>query len=89
MKVLLEMRPALDGYAGIPQEARLLFRGLRTLDGASVEGLIQSSGKVLAKGLPTTPSSWLGPLSADKKDCLFTQTPVDLVADVAGWSVAG
>ena len=29
------------------------------------------------------------PLSADKKVCLFTQTPVDLVADVAGWSVAG
>ena len=28
MKVLLELRPALDGHSGIPQETRLLFRGL-------------------------------------------------------------
>ncbi|MES2682536.1 MAG: glycosyltransferase family 1 protein [Pseudomonadota bacterium] len=54
MKVLLEMRPALDGHAGIPQETRLLFRGLAKLDGVEVEGLIQSSTLVLAKGLPTT-----------------------------------
>ena len=26
MKILLELRPALDGHAGIPQETRLLFR---------------------------------------------------------------
>lgn len=53
LKILLEMRPALDGHAGIPQETRLLFRGLRTLDGIDAEGLIQSSGHVLGKGLPT------------------------------------
>lgn len=52
MKILLEMRPALDGHAGIPQETRLLFRGLRLIEGMEVEGLIQSSGNVLAKGLP-------------------------------------
>jgi len=28
MKLLLELRPAFDGHAGIPQETRLLFRGL-------------------------------------------------------------
>lgn len=52
MKILLELRPALDGHAGIPQEARLLFRGLSTLDGMDVEGLLQSSARLLAPGLP-------------------------------------
>lgn len=56
-KILLEMRPALDGHAGIPQETRLLFRALRQIDGVEVEGLIQSSGNVLAKGLPAIASS--------------------------------
>jgi len=46
------MRPALDGHAGIPQATRLLFRGLRLIEEMEVEGLIQSSGNVLTKGLP-------------------------------------
>lgn len=52
MKILLELRPALDGHAGIPQETRLLFKGLNELDGVTVDGLIQSSSRVLARGLP-------------------------------------
>lgn len=52
MRVLLEMRPALDGHAGIPQETRLLFRTLQQLDGVHVDGLLQSSNRVLAGGLP-------------------------------------
>ena len=48
------MRPALDGHAGIPQETRLLFRGLAQLEGVEVEGLVQSGNQVLAKGLPMT-----------------------------------
>ncbi len=51
-RILLEMRPALDGHAGIPQETRLLFRGLRRIEGLEVEGLLQSSGHVLSRGLP-------------------------------------
>lgn len=51
LKLLLEMRPALDGHAGIPQETRLLFRGLSQLDGVEVEGLLQSSSRILARGL--------------------------------------
>ena len=50
--VLLEMRPALDGHAGIPQETRLLFRGLRRLPGIEPIGLIQHHGMVLSRGLP-------------------------------------
>ncbi len=49
-KILLEMRPALDGFAGIPQETRLLFRGMKTLDLFEVEGLLQHSGRHLSKG---------------------------------------
>ena len=56
MKLLLELRPALDGHAGIPQETRLLFRGLRMIEGLDVEGMIIHSGRVLAKGLPADPA---------------------------------
>jgi glycosyltransferase involved in cell wall biosynthesis len=64
LKILLEMRPALEGHAGIPQETRLLFRGLSMLDGVHVEGLLQSGDQVLARGLPTSGRGWFGPLSA-------------------------
>lgn len=52
LKVLLELRPALDKHAGIPQQTRLLFRGLSRLEGVKVEGLIQSSMNALREGLP-------------------------------------
>lgn len=51
LRLLVEMRPALDGHAGIPQETRLLFRGLSQLEGVEVEGLLQSSNRILARGL--------------------------------------
>ena len=51
LSVLLEMRPALDGYAGIPQETRLLFRGLCMMDSVEVEGLLQTSLRFLASGM--------------------------------------
>ena len=52
LKVLLEMRPALDGHAGIPQETRLLFRGLTQVPGVEVLGLLQSGNLVVEAGLP-------------------------------------
>jgi glycosyltransferase involved in cell wall biosynthesis len=61
------MRPALDGHAGIPQEARLLFRGLSLIDGVTVEGLIQSSGRILAEGLPAKPGFFSSELTEDKR----------------------
>lgn len=50
-RVLLELRPAFDGYQGIPQETRLLFRGLRTLNSVQVVGLLQTSQQFLSKGM--------------------------------------
>src|SRR5687768_15983172 len=45
------MRPALEGFAGIPQEVRLVFRGLRKLQGIEVEGLLQTSHRFLSPGV--------------------------------------
>jgi glycosyltransferase involved in cell wall biosynthesis len=49
VRVLLELRPAFEGHAGIPQEVRLLFRGLRQIPEVEVEGLIQSGGRALSR----------------------------------------
>lgn len=52
ISVLVEMRPALEGFAGIPQEVRLLFRGLRHIEGIEVDGLLQTSHRFLSAGMP-------------------------------------
>ncbi len=52
MKILLDLKPALDGFAGIPQETRILFRGLCALDQFAVEGLIQHGGRRLRPAIP-------------------------------------
>jgi glycosyltransferase involved in cell wall biosynthesis len=54
VKILLELRPAFDGHAGIPQETRLLFRGLAQIQALQVDGMLQSGGRLLAKGLPAS-----------------------------------
>ncbi|KAI3590488.1 Glycosyl transferase, group 1 family protein [Cupriavidus sp. U2] len=59
VNVLLEMRPALEGFAGIPQEARLLFRGLRMIESVEVEGMIQTSHRVLSRGTPLKQSRFV------------------------------
>ncbi|MEQ1486625.1 glycosyltransferase family 1 protein [Methyloglobulus sp.] len=47
-RILLDLKPALDGYAGIPQESRLLFAGLRSLvDKYDIEGLLQHGSETL------------------------------------------
>ena len=67
MKVLVELRPALDGHAGIPQETRLLFRLLVQIHGTQVEGLIQSSNKLLAPGLKVDAAGRLAETSNDRR----------------------
>ena len=78
MKILLELRPALDGHAGIPQETRLLFRGLRLIDGLDVEGMIIHSGRVLAKGLPADQAYANHPESADRQIYKLSRTIISL-----------
>jgi glycosyltransferase involved in cell wall biosynthesis len=67
LRVLLELRPALAGHAGIPQVTRLLFRSLASLDDLHVEGLLQSGERLLRPGLPPRGSNWFGGLSADQR----------------------
>lgn len=52
MKVLIDLRPAMGGHSGIPQETRLLFRSLVSLPGIDPVGLLQSGNLVLERGLP-------------------------------------
>jgi glycosyltransferase involved in cell wall biosynthesis len=67
LRVLLELRPALGGHAGIPQATRLLFRSLALLDDVRPEGLLQSPGQVLTSGLPSRGAGRFGTLSTDQQ----------------------
>ncbi len=49
--VLMDMRPALDGFYGIPQETRLLFSALAALPGLRVSGLLQMSTRRVKGGV--------------------------------------
>ena len=50
-KILVDLKPAFDGFAGIPQETRLLFTGWRRLQGLHTQGLIQHGGRRLRAAL--------------------------------------
>lgn len=52
VRILADLKPALDGYAGIPQETRLLFRHLQGLQGVACTGLLQHGGRLLCPALP-------------------------------------
>lgn len=47
----MELRPALDGYYGIPQETRLLFSALSRIPGIRLAGLLQMSKRSLRGGI--------------------------------------
>ncbi len=74
LRVLVDLKPALDGYAGIPQESRLLFRELVRLENLEVEGLIQHGGRRLRPGLKPDAAR----LSVDKRVDLLSKVVVSL-----------
>ncbi|MHB1660131.1 MAG: hypothetical protein ACYCRF_12665, partial [Acidithiobacillus sp.] len=51
LRVLMEMRPALDGFYGIPQETRLLYGVLSTLPELELSGLLQMSTRSVRGGV--------------------------------------
>jgi glycosyltransferase involved in cell wall biosynthesis len=67
LRILLELRPALGGHAGIPQATRLLFRSLASFTDVHLEGLMQSSERMLTCGLPIRRNGWFGGLSTDQE----------------------
>lgn len=66
LKVLIELRPAFEGHAGIPQETRLLFCGIAQLDGVEAQGLIQTGDRFLAPGLSVPPDASAPTLASDE-----------------------
>lgn len=79
IKVLLELRPALEGFAGIPQETRLLFRGLRNIEGIDVEGLLQTSYRRLARGTSLQPGLFEKQLSQSRRYNRFSNVIISMV----------
>ncbi|MGD9888333.1 MAG: glycosyltransferase family 4 protein [Halothiobacillaceae bacterium] len=51
LNIVMEMRPALDGFYGIPQETRLLFSALISQPEFSVSGLLQMSKRGVTGGV--------------------------------------
>lgn len=88
VRVLLEMRPAFEGHAGIPQETRLLFRGLNLIEELRVEGLLQSSGHVLARGLPAKPSTGSREMRRDRQLNRMSRVVVSLKKDLRNPHIA-
>ena len=83
VRVLIELRPALGGHAGIPQATRLLFRSLALLEDIRVEGLLQSAERSLTPGLPARRSRFLSPLSADQALNRLSRTVIAI--ETGGW----
>ncbi|MFN7139442.1 MAG: glycosyltransferase family 1 protein, partial [Limisphaerales bacterium] len=81
-----------EGFAGISQETRLLFRGLRKIQSVEVEGMLQTSNRFLARGTSLRPGlSGLfgGSLSQPKRYKRFsnvivsmTERPYDSLLDI-------
>lgn len=89
MKILLELRPAFDGHSGIPQETRLLFRGLAGLNGVEVVGLIQSSNLVVEAGTPRRRGVPVEGLTNDQRIDRLSQVVVSLQQGPASHRLEG
>lgn len=83
LRVLMELRPALAGHAGIPQATRLLFRNLAMLQDISVEGLLQTTEKVLSRGLPANAHRF-NRLSTDQEVNRLSRVVIAMEQDVWG-----
>lgn len=79
VKVLLEMRPAFEGFAGIPQEVRLLFRGLRKIDSVEVEGMLQTSRRRLARGTINKENFFSRRLSSARRFARYSNVIISLI----------
>ncbi len=82
ISILLEMRPAMEGFAGIPQEVRLLFKGLCELPHVTVEGMIQSPHRMLGKGTAIKQARFGKPLSAARRFNRMSKAVISLSEDI-------
>ncbi len=57
VRILVDLKPAMDGHAGIPQESRLLFAGLRRMrEEFETEGLLQDGSRHVPDGGTRAPA---------------------------------
>jgi len=80
IRVLAELRPALEGYAGIPLESRLLFRALCAMESLSVEGLLQAHTRHLARGTALRPGPFSPKLSPARRFNRYSRVAVSMSA---------
>jgi glycosyltransferase involved in cell wall biosynthesis len=85
LRILMELRPALDRYAGIPQATRLLFRALGLLENVQIEGLLQTAGLVLPPGLPVRERSWRRPFTRDQQLNRLGRVVIKMEQNARGW----
>ncbi len=85
-RVLAELRPALDGHFGIPQETRLLFSALAGLEGVDLRGLLQMSRRETRGGVA---SGSANSLSLPEQVHRYAQVVVSLKGGVAADWKAG
>lgn len=81
IKITMELRPALDGYYGIPHETRLLFSALAKLPQIELSGLLQMSRRMTRGGIDE------GKIHAQaEKVHRYSRTVVSLKgSSAAGW----
>jgi glycosyltransferase involved in cell wall biosynthesis len=48
----MELRPCFDGFAGIPQETRVLFSQFHDLDGVAVTGMLNHPARRIQRSVP-------------------------------------
>lgn len=60
IRVLAELRPAADGHAGIPHEARLIFALLARSQELEVDGLLNAHAEPISRSLLKTRSGIVG-----------------------------
>lgn len=76
--VLLELRPALDGHSGIPQETRLLFCGLAGMPDVQAVGLLGSGNLVVEPGLPVKAGQVAGGIGESERIDRLSRVVVSL-----------
>lgn len=83
-KIVVELRPALDGHYGIPQETRLLFSALAGLESVRLQGLLQMSTRSTLGGIAPEDS-----LPVAEEVHRFSRTVVSLKGNTAADWKAG
>lgn len=82
LRLLMELRPCFDGYAGIPQETRLLFGAFAAAPQIRLGGLL--NGGTSMGRIASPPTRDAAPRESAEANALFAQTERLIALDSAG-----